>query len=262
MNRYIRLYLYFLRFSFSKSLEFRFDFTFRILMDVIYYFVNIAFFKVIFLHTPLLAGWTEDQMMVFVAGYLMVDAINMTVFSTNLWWLPSFINKGDLDYYLIRPVSPLFFLSLREFSVNSFINLLMMGGFMTWALMNLEQSFHFWQLILFIILIINGTILHFLLQLMMIIPVFWTQSSRGFVDLFYSMGLAMERPHRIYRGWLRIVFTTVLPFAFIASVPAQIFLNGLDAKTIVQLTLVSILCWLAMLWIWRRGLATYSSASS
>lgn len=262
MIRYLRLYLHFLRFSFSKSLEFRFDFTFRILMDVIYYAVNIAFFKVIFLHTPVLAGWNENQMMVFVAAYLLVDAFNMTVFSTNLWWLPFFINKGDLDYYLIRPVSPLFFLTLREFSVNSFINLLMTVGFLVYTLMNLDQSFSIWQILGFLVLLFNGVILHFLLQLLMILPVFWTQSSRGFVDLFYSMGLAMERPDRIYKGWLRILFTTILPFALIASFPARLFLDGFDTQMLVHLTLVTVLVWVVMLLVWKRGLANYSSASS
>ena len=35
MSRYLRLYLHFLRFSFSKAIEFRVDFFFRVLMDVI-----------------------------------------------------------------------------------------------------------------------------------------------------------------------------------------------------------------------------------
>lgn len=110
-------------------------------MDLIYYIVNILFFKVIYLHTPMLAGWSEEQMMVFVALYLLVDAINMTFISSNMWWLPQHINRGALDYYLIRPVSPLFFLSLREFSANSFLNLLIAAGFfLTHCLLTLILS--------------------------------------------------------------------------------------------------------------------------
>ena len=51
--------------------------------------------------------------MVLIIG--VADAIHMTVFSNNMWWFPIFINRGDLDYYLIRPVSSLFFLSLRDY---------------------------------------------------------------------------------------------------------------------------------------------------
>lgn len=262
MKRYFRLYLYFLRFSFSKALEFRIDFTFRIIMDVFYYAVNILLFKVLYLHTDMIGGWTEPQMMIFVASYLLVDAINMTIFSTNMWWLPYYINRGELDYYLIRPVSPLFFLSLREFSANSFINLAMAIGFLVYSLMNYQVSFSPTELFSFLILLLNGALIYYCIQMLMILPVFWTQSARGFVDLFYSMGVAMERPDKIYRGWLRMIFTVILPFALIASFPVRIFIEGFDKHTMIHLTLVTILVWIAMLSIWKRSLKNYSSASS
>lgn len=262
MKRYVRLYLFFLQFSFSKALEFRIDFFFRIAMDIMYYIVNIALFKILLLHTPFIAGWSDEQMMVFVGCYLLVDAINMTVFSTNMWWLPFYINRGELDYYLIRPVSPLFFLSLREFSANSFINLIIAGCFFFYSLFNYSQDWSLLSLIGLIILLINGSLIYYCIQMLMILPVFWTQSARGFIDLFYILGLAMERPDRIFKGWLRILFTIFLPFALIASFPARVFLEGADFSTIIHLILVSTGLWLIVLYVWKMGLKNYSSASS
>ena len=132
--RYLRLYAHFVRFSMSRTLEFRIDFFFRVFMDLAYYGVNIAFYQVIVLHTELLGGWNRDQTLVFMAGFLLVDAMVMTLFSNNIWWLPIFINRGDMDYYLLRPVSSLFFLSVRDFAVNSFINFLFAVGILAWAL--------------------------------------------------------------------------------------------------------------------------------
>lgn len=262
MKRYLRLYLYFLRFSFSKAMEFRIDFTFRIVMDCIYYVVNILFFKVIYLHTPVLGGWREDEIMVFVGTYILIDAINMTVFSTNLWWLPWLINKGELDYYLIRPVRPLFFLSLREFSANSFMNLIIACGILFYAISQYQGAFSIGDVFLFMLLIINGTLLFFCIQMITILPVFWTQSTRGFVDLFYTLGLAMERPHRIYKGFFKVLFTTILPFALIASFPVKVFLEGADLMTMLHLSVVTIVFFCILNFVWSRGLRVYSSASS
>ena len=262
MKRYLNLYLHFLRFSFSKAMEFRLDFTFRIIMDILYYVVNIMFFKVIFLHTPLVAGWTQEQMMIFVSCYLLVDAIGMTVFSSNMWWLPHHINKGELDYHLIRPVSPLFFLSLKEFSANSFMNLIIAGGILTYALSTYSQNFSIWEVVLLIALILNGTLIYYCCQMLMILPVFWTQSSKGFMDLFFSMGIAMERPDKIYKGWLRVVFTILLPFALIASFPARLFIEKFHWPTFLHLKSVTIGLWMVMLFVWKKGLRVYSSASS
>jgi ABC-2 type transport system permease protein len=262
MKRYLRLYLHFLRFSFSKAMEFRLDFTFRFFMDIIYYLVNIYFFKIIYLHTPMLVGWREDQIMVFVGAYLLVDAINMTVFSSNLWMLSAYINKGDLDYYLLRPVSPLFFLSLREFSANSFMNLIIALLFFIYSLTQLQGSIAPLELLLFVLLLINGTLLYYCIQMITIIPVFWTHSARGFVDLFYSMTMAMERPDKIFTRWLRPLFTIILPFSLIASFPARLFLDGFDWQTFLHLSAVTVVVWIVMLSFWKAGLRNYSSASS
>jgi ABC-2 type transport system permease protein len=262
MSRYLKLYIFFLQFSFSKALEFRLDFSFRIIMDVMYYFVNIGFYKILFLHTGIIAGWSFEQMMIFVSCYLLVDAINMTVFSTNMWWLPYYINRGELDYYLIRPVSPLFFLSLREFSANSFVNLIIALGLFVYSLANYSTPWTLLQLLVLFILLINGVLIYYCIQMMMILPVFWTQSARGFVDLFYTLGLAMERPDKIFRGWIRILFTMILPFALIASFPARSFIEGVDQNMLIHLTLVSTALWCLMMLVWRAGLKNYSSASS
>lgn len=262
MTRYLRLYLYFLQFSFSKAMEFRLDFTFRIVMDCIYYVVNIALFKVLFIHANLIGGWSEEQMMVFVSCYLVVDAISMTVFSTNMWWLPFYINKGDLDYYLIRPVSPLFFLSLREFSANSFINLLIAFGIFIYSIWGYSGNWEFYQLVLLLLFLLNGSFIHYCMHMLLILPVFWTHSSKGFVDMFYTLGLAMERPDRLYRGWMRVLFTVILPFGLIASFPARLFLESFSLPILIQIVVVTIVLWIFMLFFWNRGLKNYSSASS
>lgn len=243
-------------------MEFRIDFFFRIVMDVIYYVVNIALFKILLLHTPVIAGWNEEQMMIFVGCYLIVDAINMTIFSTNMWWLPFYINRGDLDYYLIRPVSPLFFLSLREFSANSFVNLVIATGFFFHAIFSYSAPWDVSNLLVLLLLLINGTLVMYCLQMLMVLPVFWTQSTKGFIDLFYALGLAMERPDKIFRGWLRIFFTFIVPFGLIASYPARYFIDGFQTHVFLQLLGVSFVLWFFVILLWRLGLKNYASASS
>lgn len=262
MKRYLRLYLHFLQFSFSKAMEFRLDFTFRIVMDLIYYIVNILLFKVLFLHSDLIGGWTEEQMMIFVGSYLLVDAINMTVVATNLWWFPTYINRGDLDYYLIRPVSPLFFLSFREFAANSFMNVIMAFAFFVYSIASYSEPISAAQLLGLFLLLLNGCFIYYCIQMLMVIPVFWTQSPRGFIDLVYSLGIAMERPDRIFKGWLRLLFTVLLPFALIASYPAKFFIEGLSTFDLIHLTLVSVGLGLILKFIWGKALRSYSSASS
>lgn len=260
--RYLRLYAHFVRFSMSRTLEFRIDFFFRVFMDLAYYGVNIAFYQVIFLHTELLGGWNRDQTLVFMAGFLLVDAIVMTLFSNNIWWLPIFINRGDLDYYLLRPVSSLFFLSVRDFAVNSFINFLFAVGILAWALSRAADPWSAGAVVLYLALLCVGAVLHYMVHMLMILPVFWMQQGGSLHTIFYSFQRFMERPDRIFSGWLRKVLVTIIPFSLMASFPARILIDGLDWVILGHLLVVTAAFFGLLVFVWNRGLRAYSSASS
>jgi ABC-2 type transport system permease protein len=260
--RYLRLYLHFLRFSFSKAMEFRLDFTFRIIMDCIFYLVQFLFFHIIYLHTPLLGGWDLDQMRIFIASYIFIDALHMTVFANNCWWFPIYINRGDLDYYLTKPVSTFFFLSLREFAANSFLNLIIASGLLSWAIMSYPHPLATSKIILFIFLLLNGTFLYFLLYMVFLLSVFWTQSPRGFGDLYFSVSHTLERPDAIYKGLIRKIFIYVFPFALMASYPARVLMEVNQLSLIWTILGMTVLLFLTVMGIWKLGLRDYSSASS
>lgn len=262
MLRYLRLYLYFLRFSFSRAMEFRLDFFFRIVMDAVFYLVQIAFFSVIYRHTALLGGWTYEQVLVFACGFFMIDALHMTVFANNMWWLPHFVNKGDLDYYLVRPVSSLFFLSLRDFAANSFVNLLIAGGLLTWALLIYPDPLGAGRIMLFLLFLLNGTCLYYLIHICFLIPVFWLHSGRGLGEMFYVLEKYSERPDRIFRGYMRRLLVTALPFSLIASYPTRLLFEQITPELLLHMAGATVIGFLIVIGFWKLALRSYASASS
>jgi ABC-2 type transport system permease protein len=262
MIKYLKLYWHFLRFSISKSLLFRFDFTFRIVMDCIFYFVHIAFFKVIFGHAGFVGDWSQEQVMIFVSAYLIADAIQMTLFSNNTWMIPIYINKGDLDYYLLRPVSDLFFLSLREFAFNSFINLILAIGINIYFIQTSSLSFEWWQIVLFYVLIFNGAYIHLLIRLMAATPVFWTHSGRGLEATFWTLERFAEKPDSIYKGWLRYGLMFVIPFVAVSSFPSRVLFGESVLEVTAYCLGISVIFTYFTIKLWELGLKNYSSASS
>jgi ABC-2 type transport system permease protein len=260
--RYARLYACFLRFSFSRAMEFRLDFGFRILMDMVWYVVNFLFFWVLFRHTPLLGGWTYDQMLIFLGGVFVSDALHMTIFSNNMWWFPFLINKGDLDFYLVRPVSSLFFVSLREFAANSFVNLLMAAGVLSWALLRYPGPLGAGPLAIFLGCLLVGVFLHYVLNIMFLMPVFWLHNAHGLREIYFAMSETITRPAGIFTGWVRRLLVTLLPFAVIVSFPARALIEGDPWPVVGHMLGVTAAAFLAALAVWRAGLRTYASASS
>ncbi|MDC0357988.1 ABC-2 family transporter protein [Oligoflexia bacterium] len=262
MLRYLRLYLYFLRFSFSKAMEFRVDYWTRVLMDVVYYMTGLGFYKIVFLHTAQLGGWDESQALVFLAAYFVLDALHMTLYANNMWILPFLVNEGALDYYLVRPVSSLFFLSLREFAANSFVNLIMAVGIFIWALGNLSTPIDLGNLVVFILLIFNGVLLYYLLRMFFILPVFWTLSAKGGESLFFAISRFTDRPDGIFYGATRLLLVTLLPFSLMVSFPAQVMFEGANWGIVLHILGVTAGFALALAFLWGRALRAYSSASS
>ena len=262
MTRYLRLYAHFVRFSLSRAMEFRFDFFFRVFMDGLWNVVNLLFFWLLFRHTTILGDWTFDQMVVFAAGFFIVDAVQMTFLSNNFWWFPHFVNRGDLDYYLVRPVSPLFFLSLREFAANSFLNLVIACGILVWSIARFPAPLPASAVLLYLALIALGCFLFYCVHMIFLIPVFWIHQGGGLRDLFWSFERYFSRPHRLFRGVVRLVLVTILPFGLMASVPAQVLFEGLTPALALHVAAVTACAFGFLAWFWRRGLRAYSSASS
>ncbi len=262
MLRYLRLYLCFLRFSFSRAMEFRVDFFFRIVMDCAFYAVHILFFSVIYQHIAAIGGWSFPQALVFISGVFFVDALHMTVFSNNMWWFPFLVNKGDLDYYLVRPVSSLFFVSLRDFAANSFVNLLIAGGILAWSLASYPGELGAGRVALYVLLLFGGAFLYWMIYMCFLIPVFWIHSIQGLRQLFFAAERFTERPHQVFTGWVRHVLVSLLPFAVIASVPAHVLFEGASWQRLLHVAAVLVGAFVVLFSFWKIAIRNYASASS
>lgn len=262
MLRYIRLYIHFLRFSLSKILEFRVDFAFRILMDAVFYIINILFFKVLFLHTDSLGGLLPDQILIFVGSYLMMDALDMIFIGNNLWWLPSMVQKGDIDYYLTRPVSSRFFLCFRDIAASSVMNLFMAISIFSIGVTEYSTYIDWNSRALFALIMLMSFYLLYNLRMFFIIPVFWLHSNRGLNDIYYSMRKTMERPSGIFSGLILKTLTSIIPFALVISYPVDVLLNGFEWKPFFYFTTITIIFHIGAHYFWHWGLKNYSSASS
>jgi ABC-2 type transport system permease protein len=260
--RHLHIYKALVSFCVSRSMEFRFDFFFRFIMDVFFYALSIAFFEVLFLHTTDLGGWQRHQVLLFVSGGLLIDAVYMTFIARSTWELPRLINRGELDFQLIRPINSLFFVMTRHFEFASFLNILVALGIMLYAFSIFPDPITFFQLSGFFLLLLNGLVLGVSLRMFTVLPVFWTHSELGFHMLFMSLEQVTERPEVIFRGATHLLFTTLLPFLIVTSFPARWFFGDLAFTGVLYAFFISSLFFTIMVFIWHRGLKIYSSASS
>lgn len=263
LRRHLRLEWAFLKNCLTRDVQYRSNFLMVFLMDIVWYLVNLAFFEVIYLNTSTISGYTRDEVFFFLATTFVIDAVDMSLVASGLWVLGDLIRKGDLDMVLTKPVSPMFFTSMRFVSIGSLLDLVFASGLLAFAWHNLNVSPAFTEVVAFLILLITGVVVMYSLQVAF--------AATGFIFINASTGLQMGfhhlyqlalKPESIYKGVLRFTLIYLLPMIVISAIPARVILRGFELEYFVTALLVAALAFGLSRKYFYFALRHYESASS
>jgi ABC-2 type transport system permease protein len=258
--RYFRIYLNFLRFAASRAMQFRAELGFRILMDIAFYAIFLGFYKIIYSHTPSLGGWNEEQAIIFVSGFMVVDALQMTFFADMYHSFQLLYRQGALDHYLTKPISSWFFVGFRYINFASLANVLISGSILTWAIMRYQGTLHWWAIAVYILLLMGAAFLYFLVLFSLLMVVFWWENADAMMGIYFEGVNFASRPHHIFKGMVRGVLLTIVPFSVFASVPAQALFEQVGWSSVLHVVLVIIAFLGINLTLWTMGLKRYASS--
>jgi ABC-2 type transport system permease protein len=260
--RYLRLYLFFLHLAFKRATYFKADFWFRVLMDIVFYLLQIFFFKVLYLHTSSLAGWDTDHAQVFVASFLVVNALVMALFVNGIYQVRDSVSKGKFDYFLLRPVSSLYLAICADISVASLVNLVVALSYLAWTLVHVNVSLSLGGIALHLLLLVNGGLLQALMMLGCCISCFWTGSLDGSMALYHSTKELYTRPVALFNKTMQIVLITLVPYGLVASIPTTLLFEGPSLALLLALIGTTLAYLSVLLYLWNKGTRAYHSASS
>ena len=89
--------------TFARESDYRGNLIAEIIDSLLNMFVNIYFFKFIFLNTNAIAGWNSEEMLVLVAVTQIITSIIYMLFMNNLPRIQTYVLRGDFDYVLLKP---------------------------------------------------------------------------------------------------------------------------------------------------------------
>lgn len=262
MTRYLRLWLSFLKMSWMADIEYRLNFTVRILGEVVWYAAQLSVFEVLYTHTSTISGWDVHSMRVFMGTLFFADVVYMILFSENLDMFFSLVRKGDLDLYLLKPVNSQFMVSCRKVSVAYIVNMLMVLVYLIWGILNLNHAVSPLQLLGYATMILLGVVTIYSLRFMFSTLAIIFQDFTSIQFIWHQLYRLGTRPDILYPSFLRLFIMTLFPVAFFASVPARVLIEGFD----IYMLLASLVFGLGFLALsnraWEAALKKYSSASS
>lgn len=263
LKHYLSLYAALWRNSVIRELGFKVNFLMWIVVEGLWFALQLTFIGVLYLHTENIGSWTKWQVVALVGTSHLIQQLFTAIFLTNLTALSEHIRTGKLDFMLLLPVNTRFLVSFRQVDLGGFVNAVGALCVIGYALHRLNYTPGVAQIVGFLALIAVGIVIHYSLMLMLSATSFWTVRAQGIVWGYYNLFNIARLPDEAFRGAFKAVFTFALPMLLVSNVPVKLLVDKLGSP-FEMLLLVSLAggIFVASELLWRTALKRYTSASS
>lgn len=263
LGRYLAIYAALWKNSIVREMGFKSNFLLWIVVEMLWFALQLGYFTVIYSHTDNIAGWTKWEVVLLIGAAHFTQQIFTAIFLTNVTELSELIRTGKLDFMLLLPVNTRFLISLRKVDLGGFVNAATALGVVAFACHRLGIVPTWGQVAGFFALSLAGILIHYALILILAISAFWTVRSQGIVWCYYNLFNIARMPDAAFRGLFRAVFTFALPMLLVANVPAKLIVQRLASPWEMAVLLGITIFWLGVSEaLWRFSLRRYTSASS
>jgi len=263
ITRYLSIYAALWKNSVAREMGFKSNFLMWIVVEMLWFALQLSFIVVIYQHTENIGDWTKWEVVLLIGASHFIQQIFQAFFLTNCTQLSELIRMGKLDFMLLLPVNSRFIISLRQVDLGGFVNAMMAVVVMIYAGRQLHLHPSAGQLAGFAALAVTGILIHYSLMFLLASISFWTVRAQGIVWGYYSLFNIARMPDAAFRGLFKAVFTFAIPMLLVSNVPVKLLVQRLSSPMdILLLVGMSLICLTVSEWGWRFAVKRYTSASS
>jgi ABC-2 type transport system permease protein len=263
IGRYLNLYGALWKNSVVREMGFKANFLLWIVVEMLWFALQLGFIAVIYQHTDRIATWSKWEVVLLIGASHFIQQVYTAIFLSNITQLSESIRTGKLDFMLLLPVNTRFLVSFRQVDLGGFVNAASALAVMGFALHRLHLSISGVQLLGFGFLVLCALLVHYSLMLILATSSFWTVRGQGIVWGYYNLFNIARMPDAAFHGVFKVVFTYALPILLVANVPVKLLAHKLETPVeLVLLVAMSLVCFLVSEGVWRFSLRHYTSASS
>ena len=209
-----------------------------------------------------LGGWSWHQALVVQGFYTVFDGLASTWLRPNLGSIVTHVREGTLDFVLLKPLDSQFMVSMRSLSpagVPEVVLGLVLAG---WGAHRSGAVLTPSVLLTAAVMVLAaGTILYSLWFLIAATSI-WFVKTWNATEVLRALLASGRYPLSAYPASLRLVFTLVLPVAFLTTVPAEVLLGRVSAPWLALGLGLAAGFFAAARGFWLFALRHYTSASS
>ncbi|HBQ97340.1 MULTISPECIES: ABC transporter permease [unclassified Roseofilum] len=205
-------------------------------------------------------GWSWERALLVMGFFTLLQGISNAFLAPNLNRIVDQVEKGTLDFVLLKPISTQFWLSTRMISPWGLPDVAFGLGVILYAgnRLNLVIS----DFILGLFPLFFGILILYSLWFLLGTTSVWFVKIYNITEVLRALLDAGRYPVIAYPIAYRVFFTFVVPVAFLTTVPAQALLGEIDMTWFIGSLLLAIALLILSNVFWKFALRYYTSASS
>lgn len=261
-KKYLKLYMIQIKLNIKVFKQYKIDTIIGIVSNLFTQAITLVFINVLFYNFREVQGWTLHQIL-FSYSLLLISKAISHIFFDNLWLIGrEYIRRGLLDVFITRPANLLFQILSNKIQFDGLGELIIGVALFLIAKNNIGIDFIMTDYLLLILVIILGTAIIVLINMITSISSFWIIHSNNVMWVVYTLLDIVVYPIIIYPVFAKVIVSTIVPYAFVNYYPSQIFLSEADPKLLlINLAIITILIVIYKL-LWKVGYSKYSSSGT
>ncbi len=247
----------------SRQMIYRLSFWTAFCVDLLLFMMQLITFSAIFSQVETIGGWSLAHMAIFLGTFTMLDATYMGTYFFGVLGIPDKIRTGGLDLYLVKPVNPLFLLTVEGVDFGSIM--LTVPGFMMVAWGVIRLGIHVTPVLVagYVLLFVMMYGLMYCVMVVLRCAAFWLVRTNAFNELENALvEFSFRIPGVVYQGVWKVVLYILLPYGIMATLPTQFLTGGMHWYHWLLAGSVVASFWILLTLLWQSGLRRYNSASS
>jgi ABC-2 type transport system permease protein len=261
--RYLGIYAALWKNSVTRETMFKSNFLLWIVVEFLWFGLQLCFIGVLYLHTDEIGTWTKWQVVMLIGASHFIQQSFQAFFLINCTNLSELVRTGKFDFFLLLPVNTRFVVSLRQVDLGAFVNAASGVAVMAYAAGQLHLTPAVLQIAGFLALCLAGILIHYSLMFLLATISFWTVRAQGIVWGYYNLFNIARMPDEAFHGLFRAVFTFAVPMLLVSNVPVRLLVDKLSTPLpLFLLVLMSLACFALSELGWRASIRHYTSASS
>ncbi len=261
--RYGGIYAALWKNSVTRETMFKGNFLLWIVVEFLWFGLQLSFIGVLYLHTNEIGTWTKWQVVMLIGASHFIQQTFQAFFLINCTNLSELVRTGKLDFLLLLPVNTRFVVSLRQVDLGAFVNGASGVAVMAYAARRLHLVPSFAHVAGFLALCVAGILIHYSLMFLLATISFWTVRAQGIVWGYYNLFNIARMPDEAFDGLFKAIFTFGVPMLLVSNVPVRLLVNKMSSPVpIALLVLMSFACFAVSELGWRASIRHYTSASS